>query len=556
MYAELGAGGMASVFLALDLALDRKVAIKVMSPALMSTPGAIERFRREARVAAGLSHPHIVPIHAIGEEPGLAYYVMKYIEGRSLDSVIRHEGGQSLAFTQAIISYVGSALHYAHQRGVVHRDVKPANVMLDREGWVYVTDFGIAKQTESAGLTHSGVIIGTPHYMSPEQFNGLPVTGAADQYALGVVAYELLTGRTPYAGPSIGEVMKGHLFEPVPAMHVPHDSIPASVEACVQKMLAKDPADRYASVAEAVAAFGALSATMEFETKSRIARFADEGAREQPQLSVPTSPVPSFRPTVHHSEAHAADTRPMTSPSLTPRAPSAAATPRRSRRGLWLGVGVLATAAVVAATQLGQWSARGAGNVVPPSDTGRPGAATAAPTPNMLPVAPVTGDSSPGNARTVAQSDSSAGRGTKVPEVQQAPETTPTSQDTGTVAAPSGRATTGTGRPARLPGGNAALNKALERVEKRNDQRVAAGKDPIEIPLGWIKIGSRIPLATLYVNGQAPAVIGAKGPRLVPVRAGQVRVSLRADGCANWDTTFTVASLDTAIIGFRAPRCP
>jgi serine/threonine-protein kinase len=182
--------------------------------------------------------------------------------------------------------------------------------MLDREGWVYVTDFGIAKQTEGAGLTHEGVIIGTPHYMSPEQFNGQPVTGAADQYALGVLAYELLTGRTPYVGPSIGEVMKGHLFETVPAMHVPHEAIPPSVEACVMRMLAKDPAERYASIAEAVAAFGALSATMEFETKSRIARLADEGARAQPQLSVPTSPVPTFRPTVHHSEAHAADTRP------------------------------------------------------------------------------------------------------------------------------------------------------------------------------------------------------------------------------------------------------
>ncbi|MCC7003588.1 MAG: protein kinase [Gemmatimonadaceae bacterium] len=550
---------MASVFLALDLALDRKVAIKVMSPALMSTPGAIDRFRREARVAAGLSHPHIVPIHAIGEEPGLAYYVMKYIEGRSLDSVIRHEGGQSLAFTQAIIGYMGNALHYAHQRGVVHRDVKPANVMLDREGWVYVTDFGIAKQTEGAGLTHSGVIIGTPHYMSPEQFNGQPVTGAADQYALGVLAYELLTGRTPYSGPSIGEVMKGHLFEPVPAMRVPHDEIPASVEACVQRMLAKDPAERYASVAEAVAAFGALSATMEFETKSRIARFADEGAREQPQLSVPTSPVPSFRPTVHHSEAHAADTRPMTSPNLTPRAPLAAATPARSRRGLWLGATVLAAAGVVAAMQFGPWSPGGTGSVVPPGDTGA--VQSGAGTPGV-PLAVVgAGDSTTGDttANTPAKTP------TKTPT--NTPANTPTNSPVGppvdnpdstpatspaTTPAPS----PGAGRGTRLPLGGKAITKALDRLEDRNEQRVAAGKDPIVPALGWIKIGSRIPLATLYVNEQPAVVIGGKGPRLVTVRAGQARVSLRADGCANWDTTLTVASLDTAVIGFRAPRCP
>jgi len=547
---------MASVFLALDLALDRKVAIKVMSPALMSTPGAIDRFRREARVAAGLSHPHIVPIHAIGEEPGLAYYVMKYIEGRSLDSVIRHEGGQSLAFTQAIIGYMGSALHYAHQRGVVHRDVKPANVMLDREGWVYVTDFGIAKQTEGAGITHSGVIIGTPHYMSPEQFNGLPVTGAADQYALGVVAYELLTGRTPYAGPSIGEVMKGHLFEPVPALRVPHDEIPEGVEACVQRMLAKDPAERYASVAEAVAAFGALSATMEFETKSRIARFADEGAREQPQLSVPTSPVPSFRPTVHHSEAHAADTRPMTSPNLTPRGPVAAATPARSRRGLWLGAGLLAVAGVVAAMQLGPWNARGNGAGVPPQDTSRvpAGAATpAGPTVALGTADTTVRDTTP--SATPSDTPRTTPRTSPVTTPATPPSTSP-STTPATTPEPTPDNTPSRGRTARLPIGSKAISKAIERLEDRNEQRAAAGKDPIVPALGWIKIGSRIPLATLYVNEQPPVVIGGKGPRLVTVRAGQARVSLRADNCANWDTTFTVASLDTAIIGFRAPRCP
>jgi serine/threonine-protein kinase len=444
-------------------------------------------------------------------------------------------------------------LQYAHQRGVVHRDVKPANVMLDREGWVYVTDFGIAKHAEDAGLTHSGVIIGTPHYMSPEQFNGHPVTGAADQYALGVVAYELLTGQTPYVGPSIGEVMKGHLFEAVPAMHVPHDAIPPSVEACVMRMLAKDPAERYASVAEAVAALGALSATMEFETKSRIARFADEGARAQPQLSVPTSPVPSFRPTVHHSEAHAADTRPMTSPNLTPRAPlvaaDAGAKPSRSRRGVWLGLSVVAVAGVVAATQLGRWSARGTGNAVPPGDTS--GAPSAAATPNVPPA--LVGDSD------TTRADTSRGKimGSATKPVSTA-EPQPVAAPTATTDEPpvsSQPATPNTGR-ARLPVGRNAVSKALERLDERNEQRIAAGKNPIELAVSWIKIGSRIPLATLYVNDQPPAVIGGRGPRLVTVRAGQVRVSLRAEGCANWDTTLTVATRDTAVIGFRAPRCP
>jgi serine/threonine-protein kinase len=416
------------------------------------------------------------------------------------------------------------------------------------------------------------VIIGTPHYMSPEQFNGQPVTGAADQYALGVVAYELLTGRTPYVGPSIGEVMKGHLFETAPALHVPHDAIPPSVEACVMRMLAKDPAERYASVADAVAAFGALSATMEFETKSRIARFADEGARAQPQLSVPTSPVPTFRPTVHHSEAHAADTRPMTSPNLTPRAPLAAApsTPARSRRGVWLGLGVAAVAAVLASTQLGPWSARGTGNVVPPGDT------TGAPSTAATPIVPpaIVGDSDTTRAGT-ARGDATASatkpvRNSETKPVTAAdtkpaatPATTPATTPASTPATSTGDTPAATPtvapnprRNTRLPIGGGKVGKALERLDERNEQRIAAGKDPIELAVSWIKIGSRIPLATLYVNDQPPALIGGRGPRLVTVRSGQVRVSLRAEGCANWDTTLTVATRDTAIIGFRAPRCP
>ena len=243
---ELGSGGMATVFKAREIALDRIVAIKVMSLAMAGTPDALERFRREARVAAALSHPHIVPIFSIGEDPALAYFVMKFIEGRTLDTIVSTDGLQSLDFVRRTFSVVGSALQYAHQHGVVHRDVKPANIMIDREGWTYVTDFGIAKRDDGASLTQSGMIIGTPAYMSPEQFNGTAVTGAADQYSLGIVLFELLAGRAPFSGPSLGEIMRGHVLDPVPPLREHRPDLPPSVERFVTRILAKKADERFA----------------------------------------------------------------------------------------------------------------------------------------------------------------------------------------------------------------------------------------------------------------------------------------------------------------------
>ena len=167
--AELGRGGMATVYLAHDIALDRKIAIKVMSPVLLSGEGMAERFKREARTAGQLSHPHIIPIYAVRESGALLYFVMKFVEGRPLDSIIREIGPLPIPMVQTILQQVGSALGYAHRRGVIHRDIKPANIMIDADGWAVVTDFGIAKVSEPQGLTMTGATIGTPSYMSPEQ---------------------------------------------------------------------------------------------------------------------------------------------------------------------------------------------------------------------------------------------------------------------------------------------------------------------------------------------------------------------------------------------------
>ena len=403
VYAELGQGGMASVFLALDLALERKVAIKVMSPSLANSPDNIERFKREAKVAAALNHPHIIGILAVGDDPELAYFVMKFIEGRSLDSVIRDEGPQSVPFVQSVIASAGKALHYAHTRGVIHRDVKPANFMLDQDGWLVVTDFGIAKQDDLKGLTVTGSLIGTPYYMSPEQFHGKPVTHSADQYALGVVAYELLTGRQPYTGDTVAEVMRGHLFDAVPDVRSVRPDVPGEIAACVNRMLAKEPAERFATLEEAVLAFGAISPTQEQQVRTQIIELAKTGVLQQPQINVPlspipvvrtrpattpppavspaqsaaqlaaTTPVPGIRASVHQAAASTAPTIPATvaAPVAPPQAMPQAAppAPRRSSRAMIAAgvvLAIVAAGAVLVAKPELLGGGAGAGTVVEP----------------------------------------------------------------------------------------------------------------------------------------------------------------------------------------------
>ena len=188
--AELGRGGMATVFLAHEIALDRKVAIKVMSPALLqSGKGMADRFKREARTSAALSHPHIIPVYAVRESGRLLFFIMKFVQGRSLDAIVKEHGALPVKMVQAILAQAGGALDYAHRHGIIHRDIKPANIMLDVDGWAVVTDFGIAKVTQSQGLTMTGATIGTPTYMSPEQCAARDITGATDQYSLGIAAY-------------------------------------------------------------------------------------------------------------------------------------------------------------------------------------------------------------------------------------------------------------------------------------------------------------------------------------------------------------------------------
>ena len=355
---ELGRGGMAAVYLARDVALNRKVAIKTMLPELVSRPGMVQRFKREAQMAAGLSHPHIIQIHSVRETPRLVYFVMKFIEGRSVDSILSERGALDLETTRLIMQQAGSALSFAHHRGVVHRDVKPANVMIDENGWAVMTDFGIAKVDDAQNLTATGTAIGTPHYMSPEQFHNKPVTGASDQYALAIVAYEMLTAKKPFDGGTVAEIITKHLFSPPPDIRQDRADVPATVAETLTRMLAKEPADRFPDLDAAVAAFGPPSHSHLDVVRAQLMAVARSGEARKPRLSVPMSPIPATRPSAQATVLTPVpeSSTPAQVPSSTPLATPAPAAPRRigKRRALWVA-GIIAVLAIPVLFAVNRW---------------------------------------------------------------------------------------------------------------------------------------------------------------------------------------------------------
>lgn len=341
---ELGRGGMATVFLAHEISLDRKVAIKVMSPGLLHGQGMVERFKREARTSANLSHPNIIPIYAVREVDGLLFFVMKLVEGTPLDSIIKELGTLPFPMVEAILGQVGGAFGYAHRHGVVHRDIKPSNILIDDEGWAVVTDFGIAKVQETEGLTLTGMAVGTPTYMSPEQCGGGPITGASDQYAMGIVAYEMLAGRAPFASTGMMALMYSHFHEEVPPLEQFRPDCPEPIRRAIMRMLEKDPAKRFPSMEEAVAALGTRQLAHDDPTRSQLILLARSGSTHKvvSQVQTPRSPVPTHRSSHPGSPAAARGT-----PPLTPLPAAGAA--RSEHRWMLVAVGAVALAAVVVA---------------------------------------------------------------------------------------------------------------------------------------------------------------------------------------------------------------
>ncbi|MDW7981240.1 MAG: protein kinase [Thermomicrobium sp.] len=241
----IGEGGMAVVYRGYDLVLGRPVAIKVLRGQFAADASFLRRFEREAQAAARLSHPNIVSVYDVGRDDGLPYIVMEYVPGKTLKRLILERAPFPLEEAVQIVRQVAAALDFAHHHGLVHRDIKPQNILVDERGFVKVTDFGIAKGLSDVSLTEAGFGMGTVHYVSPEQARGEPATPASDIYALGVVLYEMLTGRLPFEADSpIGLAMK-HVHEPPPPPRQFNPTLPPPVEAIVLRALAKDPRQRF-----------------------------------------------------------------------------------------------------------------------------------------------------------------------------------------------------------------------------------------------------------------------------------------------------------------------
>jgi serine/threonine-protein kinase len=534
IYGELGRGGMAAVYLGLDLSLNRKVAIKTMLPELVQREGMVQRFKREAQTSASLSHPHIIQIYAVKQSKSLCYFVMKFVEGRSLESVIHDKGFVPLAMTQTILGQVGSALDFAHKKHVVHRDIKPANIMIDEDGWAIVTDFGIAKVQEAQNLTATGTAIGTPHYMSPEQFHNKAVTGASDQYSLGVVLYEMLAGKKPFDGATYAEIITQHLFEQVPDLREINKDVPSHVIDVVKKMMAKDPKDRFPDLDTAIHALGAPASKKEGDVvRTQMISLAKSGPQKKIRMSVPMSPIP-----VTKRQAPAAQTV-----IESKRKPET----KKSGAGKWIGI---------AATLLAL--AGGGGYYVKFVNPG-----LLAPKPTVQPAGnPVSGSvpAPPG--------DSSAASGAAV-TTQQAPETTataaatPPAVDSAKIRADSARAVRQ--RDARRRDSINIENKRLtafrDSVRRVADSiRIAAAKPPVIRPTGFamVKIGSRLQGAYLYINDEIDNQLSSARDVRVPAGA-EVKLSIKAQGCPQvvWDTTITVAAGSKTGIGWRpvVPKC-
>jgi len=257
----LGTGGMGAVYRAYQASLNRDVALKVISPALSSDEGYARRFVREAQTAAALEHPHIVPVYDYGSNQGFNYVVMRLLTGGSLADRMAYQKATgsplpSLAEAADVIQKLAAALDYAHSRGVIHRDIKANNVMFDDHGTPFLVDFGIAKLTgASTSLTHTGMVMGTPSYMAPEQWRGESVTAATDQYALGVLAYGLLTGHMPFEASTPFALMHQHLNDVPPPPDTWRADVPAGLQAVIDRAMAKEAADRYPSIRDFAQSF-------------------------------------------------------------------------------------------------------------------------------------------------------------------------------------------------------------------------------------------------------------------------------------------------------------
>src|SRR5436189_2101830 len=292
---ELGRGGMAIVFKAREKQLERDVAIKVLPFSLAFDKEFVERFQREARTSAKLEHPSIIPIYRVGKSGRVIYFIMKFLRGKPLSSVLAARGGGGLppAEIRRILADVARALAYAHRSGIVHRDIKPDNIMFDEHGHAVVTDFGIAKAASGGKLTGTGMSIGTPHYMSPEQAKAQALDGRSDVYSLGVGAYQCLVGAVPFDGEDSFSIGYKHIMEEIPTPPLDSPEKRQLFE-IIRKMMAKTPTQRFQNADELIGVLeGGRSVTFTTDATQAMASMAGGPGGGGPRIATaPTTPLP------------------------------------------------------------------------------------------------------------------------------------------------------------------------------------------------------------------------------------------------------------------------
>ncbi|MEV0004215.1 serine/threonine-protein kinase [Micromonospora sp. NPDC050980] len=378
---RIASGGMGDVWRGTDQVLGRTVAVKSLLPALLDEPGFAERFRGEARTMATINHPGVVDVYDFGSDQQIAFLVMEYVEGDALSATLGRVGRLTPARTMALLAQAADALHAAHEKGIVHRDVKPGNLLVRPNGTLVLTDFGIARSELVGQLTAAGSVLGTASYISPEQATGAVATPASDVYALGVVAYQCLAGRRPFEGDNPLEIAMKHVREtprPLPA------DIPPQVRAIVERAMAKDPKARWPSAAALASV--ARQAKLALSQQARGGRPisgvpaspAAPAARAQvptpaPRPQPPRPPVTPARPPVGPRPTMVAHPAPQARPPVGPRGaapipqprpphnplgyarPPAAPPPRRSRSGLWTTAIVVAVLVILCSGVISFW---------------------------------------------------------------------------------------------------------------------------------------------------------------------------------------------------------
>jgi len=499
---ELGRGGMAVVYRGKEKGLEREVAVKVLPPEMALQGGTAERFKREARLAASLEHQNIIPVYRVGEEKGMHYMAMKFVRGRGLDTIIEQQGALPVPVVTRILAAAAAGLAHAHEHSIVHRDIKGANILIENDGRPLVSDFGIARAMTETSLTASGMVVGTPNFMSPEQCGGQKVGPQSDQYSLAILGFQMLTGQLPFEGESIMQVIQHHYMTPPPDIRTVRQGVPEELLAVIYKALNKKPENRFATTQEMAEAFEAVPLTAEEKRRSLAMLKALSHGERVSQVRTDSLPPLSLTASITGGQAAAAEAteklaaKPAPAPARPVR-PAPAPKKKKSRTGLIAAVivTVLAAGGGVAAWQMGLIGGRPQ-TATPAGSTGTTGAPAPqvnAPPSAAQPAAQPAVDSAPPSQRPPTRQPGTSTR--PRPQQQAAPVQTPQQQ-----------------APAPAPSSSAAYPVLISAV------------DHIE--------------ARIVVDGQ----LRGSGRTTVQLTAGTHRVEITDTGCQPLSTTITVVA--------------